>query len=722
MRSKLAKIGLLTAALMFLTWVGGAYADTEKLLEELKYPPLGEIKVPEPERWQLDNGTVVYFLEDHEFPIVDVQARIRVGDIYVPKDKIGLASLTAEVMRSGGSESYPGDDLDLKLENMGARMEIDFGETSGTVFLSTLSDDTASGLEIMADVVRNPSFPEEKIELGKVELRTSIASRNDEPVSIMNREFDKAIFGADSPYGWHMEYATVEAISRDDLVDFHKKYVRPDQMIMTVYGDFDTGSVKAKLQEVFGDWPAGTAPIPPDPSLPSPKPPTVYYAEKEGTTNSSIAMGHLGMLASDPDYAAMRVLSRILGGGFSSRLFSEIRSRRGLAYAVFSTSGTGFHHPGTFYARVETRIDSTVTTIRGVQEEFRKIREEGVTEDELATAKEAILNGLVFDFSSKGAVLNRMAFYEFYGYPQDFLQTYQEAVRNVTAADVQSVAQKRIRPEEMQIMVVGREEEFDEPLSALGLPVEVIDITIPEPASKLSIPEATAENLEAGSKILKASADAMGGEDKLAGVSSLHMQYEGSMQQMGQTFGISGELWKVFPDKSYLTMKLPFGTVSQVLSTDAAWLDTPMGTQQLPPPMVEEMKSEMVRDLVSFMGTASQQKAQMLEQVEMEGVLCNAVHIHHDHIKDWVVYLDAETDLPVRMDYMSLGQSGPVAESSVYGNWLTVEGIKVAGSVEVRHDGEKVFEVNVTEAALNQEPDPALFQKPSDVGDSNPTD
>jgi len=380
-------------------------------------------------------------LEDHEFPLVDMQVRMRAGSIYEPAHLIGLASLTGEVMRSGGSNAYPGDDLDLSLENMGARLNIDFGETSGTAFLSTLSDDIDAGVDILVDVLRNPAFPDEKIELGKVEMRTDVASRNDEPLSILDREFQKMVFGGDSPYGWHTEYASIEAITRDDLVNFHKTYVRPDQMIVTVYGDFDTAQMTEKLTKTFGAWPAGSGPLPDDPPLPGPNEPTVWYAEKEGTTNSSIGFGHLGMLASEPDYPAVIIMSKILGQGFNSRLFMEIRSRRGLAYAVGSGSGTGFHRPGAFRAHVETRIDSTVTTIRGVQEEIRKMREEGITEEELAFAKESILNGLIFDFSSKGSVLNRMAFYEFNGYPADFLQKYQEGIRAVTVADVKGAAQ-----------------------------------------------------------------------------------------------------------------------------------------------------------------------------------------------------------------------------------------------------------------------------------------
>lgn len=719
MRKRLS-ITCFAAALVLFAWGATAGADTEKLIENLKYPEIGEIKVPEPERVELENGMVVYLLEDHEFPIVDIFVRMRAGGIYEPSDKIGLAQLTGEVMRSGGSENYPGDDLDLSLENMGARLSIGFGDESGTASLSTLSDDIDSGVEILVDVLRNPAFPEEKIELGKVEMRTDVASRNDEPLSILSREFQKMIFGADSPYGRHTEYATIEAITRDDLVEFQKTYVRPDQMIATVYGDFDTAEMKSKLAQTFGAWPAGTGPLPPDPGLPEPKAPTVHYAHKAGTTNSSIGFGHLGMLASEPDYAAVIVMNKVLGSGFKSRLFSEIRSRRGLAYAVGSGAGTGFHHPGAFRAHVETRIDSTVATIRAVQEEIRKIREEGITEEELAFAKESILNGLIFDFSSKGSVLNRMAFYEFNGYPVDFLQQYQEAVRNVTLADVKAAAQKHLRPEEMQILVVGNEEEFDEPLAALGLPVNEIDITIPEPPAKLEVPEATAESLAEGQRLLLAAATAMGGKAKLAGVKTVHAAYEGSMQQMGQSMSISGEIWKVFPDKQHMTIKLPFGEMAQVLSDGAAWMEGPMGTQALPPAMVDEMMQGMIRDPYALLGKADTFKAQRLEQTEMEGVLCDPVFIHHDAVKEWVIYLDAETSMPVRMDYRSIGQSGPVSESSVYGDWKTVNGVKAAGSLEVRHDGEKAFGVKFTTVELNTEPDATLFQKPSDVGDANP--
>ncbi|MBD3333938.1 MAG: hypothetical protein GF355_00295, partial [Candidatus Eisenbacteria bacterium] len=349
-------------------------ADTERRIEELEFPELGDIDVPEPRREELSNGLVVFLLEDHEFPIVDLNADFRTGAIYEPKEKAGLAWLTGEVMRSGGSAAYPGDELDLQLESIGARIETRIGETSGSASLSTLTEDLDLGLKMFTDVLQRPAFPDEKIDLAKVEMRTSISSRNDQAGSILRREFDKIVYGEDSPYGWHTEYATVEAISREDVVAFHDTYVRPDRMILTVYGDFDTEEILKSLEELLGSWPRAAAPLPPAPAMPAPKPPRVHYAHKEGTTASSIALGHLGFRADDPDYSTMNVLNRILGAGFSSRLFREIRSRMGLAYSVRSSAGVGYHHPGVFAARVETRIDSTVKTTRAILDQLQKIR------------------------------------------------------------------------------------------------------------------------------------------------------------------------------------------------------------------------------------------------------------------------------------------------------------------------------------------------------------
>src|SRR6185503_9202121 len=210
-------------------------------------PELNPIPQIHPQRVQLKNGMIVYFLENHDFPIVDVQARIHVGGIYDPPEKVGLASITGRVMRSGGSTQVNGDALDEKLESMASSVEVGIGDTDGTASLSTLTPNLEQTLRLYAQVLRSPAFPQDKIDLAKKQEKTGIASRNDEHVDIAIRELLHLVYGKDHPYARETEYATIDAITRDDLIAFHRAYFHPDRMIMTVYGDFNTKKVQSLL-------------------------------------------------------------------------------------------------------------------------------------------------------------------------------------------------------------------------------------------------------------------------------------------------------------------------------------------------------------------------------------------------------------------------------------------------------------------------------------------
>ncbi|MBU1702256.1 MAG: insulinase family protein [Candidatus Eisenbacteria bacterium] len=705
------------AALSLLALVATAVfaGGTEERIKKMKFPPLGDIKVPAPERIELSNGIIVYFLENHDFPLVDIQAQLCTGSIYESKDKAGLAWLMGEVMRSGGSEKYPGDELDLILESTGSRLEIRIADTYGTLSLSTLTDNLDQGLDILADVLRRPIFPEDKIDLGKVQMRTDVSSRNDEPAAILRREFRKIIYGENSPYGWHTEYTTIASISRNDLMEFYKSYLGPDGMIMTVYGDFSLEMIKSKMENLLGDWSPRYGTRPADPPMPGSPSPLVTYAHKEGTTSSSISMGHLSFRADDPDYAAMQVLNRILGEGFSSRLFTGIRSRMGLAYSVHSDDGVSFHHPGIFRAGVETRIDSTVKTTEAVLEEIRKIREEGVTEEELRAAKEGILNGLVFDFSSESSVLNRMAFCEFNNYPPDFLLKYQDAVRGVTVKDLRDIAKRRIRPDEFQILVVGDQERFDEPLSNLGFPVKEIDLTIPDPPSTIDIPVPTAETLAEGQRLLAGAAEALGGSAALKSISSLRMSYQGSITQGGNSLTIDAVIWTIFPNRMRLEQTLPFGAMIQVLDGDEGWVETPMGNRPLPLSQIEDMKADLVRDPVYFLSHHSQLTAQSLGRKTVDGSDYDLVHIPSRQVADWVIYLNPENHQIERMDYKAQSRTGPVSATSIFTDWEPTGGIRFPRSMEVRHNGEDLMRLLMKEVEINPGIDPSHFEKPEDL-------
>ncbi len=711
-RERMRLVAAVLAVAFILGLSAGADAQYPRFKDprKMKFPPLGEIQTPQIDRHVLDNGLVVYMLEDHEFPLVDYQAMVRVGSMYEPEEKRGLAGIAGEVLRTGGTESIPGDDLDVQLETIGAYIEANIGDTQGTVSASFLSTNAIEGLELLADVVRHPAFPEEKIDLAKVSVRTDISSRNDEPIPIAIREFRKLMFGEHSPYGWYPEYETVDAIERADLVGFHGRFFHPDRTILTVSGDFDKAQMLREVERVFGDWPRSTSPLPPDPPVPDHAPPGVFHAEKEGITQATVLFGLRGTLASDPDYAALQLLNQILGEGFTSRLINEIRTKRGLSYAVGSAPGTGWHHPGSWLSYLLIQADSTVTGAELMRDVVEGITREPVSDEELTMAKDIVLNQLIFDFASKGQVLNRKAFYEYHGYPQDFLETYQEQIRALTAEDLLAAAQRHIDPDEFTIVVVGPQESFDKPLSTLG-PVTEIDITIPEGPSTLEIPEPTAESLARGQEILAAALVAHGG-DRFAAVDAYRQKGSGSMSMMGQTMSIKVDAVTKLPDKTRADVEMMFGTIVQVTTADGGWIKTPQGVMDAPPDQIEEARLDRIRSPYHFLIHHDEMTWQALTPREFEGAMCDVVYAPETPVKEWLVYVDADTHLIRGMEYKGRGRQGPVHVTEVREDYRPVDGVQVAFHTQRLHDGEPFMEMRLEEMEINPDVDEAMFAKP----------
>jgi zinc protease len=466
---------------LFPLLLNGCIGNTGKY-KNLKYHELGEIKIPEIRQVTLDNGMQLFLLEDHELPLIQASALIRTGTAYEPADKISLASITAVVMRTGGTKNRTGDEIDIQLEQIAASVETGMGQNSGSASMSVLKEDINTGLSILADILMYPAFSEEKIELAKLQLSSSISRRNDEPFDIASREYRKLIYGAQSVYARHSEYATVDNITRDDLVEFHKKYYHPNNMMLALWGDFDTAAMIEKIKQVFKDWEKSGFKPDPMPQVEYNFRSSVNSIRKEDTKQSTILLGHVGGKMDDPDYFALTVMNEILGADFTGRLFQNVRSRLGLAYSAFGQYSSTYDHDGLFYVGCQTKSQSTVQAARAMIEEVKKITQSEVTDEELTLAKESYLNSFVFNFESKGQIVTRLMTYKYFGYPDDFLQKIQRSVEQVTKADVLRVAKQHLRPDAVQILVVGVPEDFDEPLSVFGA-VRDIDITIP-PAKK----------------------------------------------------------------------------------------------------------------------------------------------------------------------------------------------------------------------------------------------
>ncbi|HBB36108.1 MAG TPA: peptidase M16 [Cyanobacteria bacterium UBA8803] len=447
---------------------------------DLTFPPLPEIELPAYTRYQLNNGMVVYLMEDHELPLVSGTAMVRTGDRLEPPDKVGLATLTGEVMRTGGTTVHSGEELNQLLEQRAAAVETDISISAGSASFSALSEDLNLVFDLFAEVIQKPAFAEDKLALAKTQQAGQIARRNDDPDNIAVREFAKLIYGETSPYARTIEYQTLDNISRNDLVAFYEKYFHPANMILGIVGDFDSAKMRSLIAEKFGRWTAAKAEKPPVPPASQAKQGGIFLVDQPQLTQSSIQMGHLGGQFNNPDYPALDVMNQVLNG-FGGRLFNELRSRQGFAYSVYGYWSPRHDYPGMFIAGGQTRSEATVPFIQAVLAEIEKIRTTPVTPAELTLAKDQVLNSFVFNFQDPSQTLARLMRYEYYGYPADFLFRYQQGVKNTTIEDVQRVAQQYLQPDKIVTLVVGNASTIQPPLSSMSPNVTSLDITIPAP-------------------------------------------------------------------------------------------------------------------------------------------------------------------------------------------------------------------------------------------------
>ena len=674
--------------------------------KDLKFPPLKDVRLPKIEESTLPNGMKVYLLENHELPLVRGTALVRTGNLFDPADKVGLATITGDVMRSGGTATKTGDQIDEQLENIAASVESSIGESSGRVSFSTLKERTDEVMAVFRDVLTAPAFREDKIEFVEQQLRSGIERRNDDVHGISQREFTDLIYGPKTPYGWQIEYATVDAIKRDDAVAFYKRYYFPANVILAVQGDFSAPEMKAKIESLFGGWNYQQPPVPPFPKVDSRPKPGIYIATKTDVTQTNFAMGQLGGVLNDKDYPALEVMGDILGGGFKSRLLQKVRTELGYAYEVGADWGANYDHPGLFEIYGSTKSASTAATLKAIDGEVQRIRAQEVTADELETAKQTVVNGFVFNFDTPSKTLNRLLTYRYYGYPDDFIFDYLKAVRNVTRADILRVAKQYLDPAKFVIVAVGNPKDFGTPLSSLGLPVTDIDLTIPQAKAALA-PAVDPRVMDRGKALLARARNAMGG-DALAVVKDMT---ETATMRLDQSSGglvvKQTEQW-LAPNHFRQDNVLPFGSVSTYSNGTSGWAATAQGVSPIAGPQLRQIDFENFR--LWFRLMLSDRDPDREVAITETGKI--RVSDHNGH----TVFLsvDAMTGLPASEDYQPPGNDkGAVQE--IYGDWQATAGVQLPRRITMNQDGRHLADVTVTGVAINQGLTPERIAKQPDA-------
>jgi predicted Zn-dependent peptidase len=660
---------------------------------DLKYPPLRPVQTPKVETFTLPNGMKVFLLEDRELPMVGGIARIRTGNLFDPAGKVGLASLTGMAMRTGGTRQVNGDDLDRKLEDMAASVESAIGETSGEVSFSTLTENVPAVLEAFRDVLTAPAFRIDRVDLAKMQLRGALSRRNDDPQAILARQFPAILYGAASPYGWEMQPGSIDRIVRSDLQAFHKRYFFPKNVMLAVWGDFETAKMKERLEQLFSGWTVEQPPVPEFPKVEAAPAPSIYLAKKIDMPQTFFAIGHLGGQIAAKDYPALTVMAGILGGGSSSRLYQRTHMRMANAYTISAEWAARYGHAGLFEISGGAKSLSIVATIQAIQQELERIRTEAAGEEELRTARDGALERLVFASGTRRQILDRILTYEYFGYPADFLQQYQKALAAVTSADVLRVAKQYLKPADLTILVVGNPEEFLPPLETLG-PVKEIDLAIPEP--KAAAASADTASLEQGKRILARVQSSVGGAEKLAAVkdyweiAEVRLSAAAGGETMIETDRwMASGVYREEADRAGVHRAL-------FIHGKSGWMTRGRQSGPLMGYMLKGMQGDLFRSYFSLL---------LSDRVADRTVIAldeNTIEISAPGGLTVQVAVDPETGLPLQMSYTLPVASGPpVLVAEVIARFGDVAGVRVPYGYRTLHDGELFAETSVTSFEVN---------------------
>ncbi len=413
-----------------------------------------EFNYTPPERFVLENGLIVYFLEDRELPRIQGTLYVHGGGLNVSEELTGLSEATGSQMREGGIPGMTPQALDKRLDSLGASIETSFSEEFGSMAFFTLQEDFEEVFSLYANVIRRPQFNSERLALWKKLATEAISRRRDDPEAMGSMAFVEILFGKNSPYARTADYESLKRITRSQMKTFHQRYVRPNGSILAITGSIEKDELVKALEKNFGDWKKNDSEISPAPTVEKVPARGIYVLPRE-FEQATVYIGQLGPARLSPDFYDIALFNRIFGySGFSSMLYQEVRSKRGLSYSVWGGFDPGTS-TGTFQIYAGTRVSEVDQAIDAILEVV-KMSQESLPDDKLfLDAKSATERSYVFKFSEADKLVTRAAYLELLDYPKDYDEKYIQRLEAVTKEAVQTVAKTRLQPESFVTVIVG---------------------------------------------------------------------------------------------------------------------------------------------------------------------------------------------------------------------------------------------------------------------------
>lgn len=693
-----------------------------KLVPEMPAPGAPKkFQFPKAATRTLENGLRVFVITDHSEPAVAARLVIlSAGTIEDPVAIPGVAEMTAGMLTQGTGKRSAKEIAEV-IDFVGGTLNASAGKDSTTVTLDVVKKDLNTGLDLMSDVVLHPAFSAEELDRQRQQLLSNLTVQYSDPQYLASVVFARVLYGV-SPYGWPGEGTpeTAKKLQREQLVKFHDANYAPNQTLLGFAGDITPEEAFAVAEKYFGGWQKTNvaASAPATPTAVSGQ--HIWLVDKPDAVQTQIRLGRIGIRRADPDYIPLQVANRIFGGGYNSRLNTEVRVNKGLTYGAFSSVSphrtTGAITVGTY-----TRTEKTVEATKLAVELIAKMSTGEVTPKELDFARDYLAGVYPIQSETAEQVTDRVLSAAAFELPADYNSTYPDKVRGVTLADVKAMARRYFTEKDLDIVLAGNVSAFRDDLKKtfpnaqyVEIPYDQVDLLAPGlRISKDAAAEATPESLEQGNTVLLAAANAAGG-DTLTSVTGLALTETGSLNTPDGEKSVSVKWVVAYPDRSHGDVWLGDQHVVQICDGKSAWVQYPDRTAN-----ASYVLGEFERGLSLFGGgwgvyrqvLAGKLSGHALGEEEIAGkkAIGVAVEAPFGAIK---LYFDPATHLLAAARYQSARQHGFVDNEQRWSDYRTVDGRQFAFSTVIYRDGSKFVESTIQEINLNPKLEDSLFTMP----------
>ncbi len=727
--------------------------------------PAREIKFPPYEIQTLPNGLQVVVVMHHEQPAVTMRLLVRSGTSSDTREKLGLAHLAASLLNQG-TRTLSAEEMNDAVDFIGGAMGAGAGTDLTFCNMVVMKDSFDTGLTMLSDMARQPAFAPAEIERQRQQMLSGQKVSLEDPGYIANSVFDRLVYGF-HPYGMPENGTpqTIAALTRDDLIAYHTRFFMPNNAILAIVGDVTAPEAFAAAKKVFGDWvkrdlPAQTFVGPPDPTR------RVIVVNKPNAVQTEVRVGHIGIPRTHPDYMAVNLAIRILGGEGSNRLHQVLRTERGLTYGAQANMDT-LKESGDFQAETNTRSDATGEVLRLIVDEFWRLQRERVGDRELDGAKAYLTGSFPLTIETPESIAMQVVNALFYGLPLAELQNFRERVNAVTPDDIQRVAKALLRPDRLSVVLVGNLAAFAAQLRGVGFAsfetVELADLDLTSatfkrapgkaqndgageagraggsgrfrvaqgfspalnyqqaPLASRPASEPSADQRAGAVALLDRAIAAKGGLDKLRAVRTIVAQQTQSSTRDGNEVLVRTTNYIQYPDHFRVDM---FQTgvqkasetpdLVQAFDGSRSWMKDRAGVHDAQPGMAREAVAALRRDVVALLLAAKDGALtpRLLPDVkDADGAINHALELSAPDLNPIVLYVDPATAQIRKRVYVADGPARPVVDEQFF-DYRDVGGVQMAFRA-TQKVGPLSVERRVTDLKLNASIDPALFKRPA---------